>query len=53
LSEVRPRPPRKPRQRAQERLSPPAAKRTLPVGLLPATPAPMKRATHHFEEVPA
>ena len=58
LSEVRPRPPRKPRQRAQERLSAPATKRTpsanaLPVGLLPAPPAPSKRATPSFEELPA
>ena len=55
LSEVRPRPPRKPRQRAQERLSPPGAKRALPAGLLPlASAAPARRATaHHFEELPA
>ena len=55
LSEVRPRPPRKPRQRAQERLSPPGAKRALPAGLFPlASAAPARRATaHHFEELPA
>ena len=51
LSDVRPRPPRKPRQRAQERLSPPAAKTTLsksvlPAGLLPVpSAAPARRAT--------
>ena len=58
LSEVRPRPPRKPRQRAQERLTPPATKHApfasaLPAGLLPAPPAPRRRATAPYEEVPA
>ena len=41
LSEVRPRPPRKPRRRTQERLPQPAAKQPpLPVGLLPVRDAP-------------
>ncbi len=54
LSDVRPRAPRKPRQRAQERLSPPAAKRALPAGLLPVPPAPTKRATAaQYEELTA
>ena len=51
LSEVRPRAPRKPRQRAQERLSTPAAKQhPLPAGLLPALPAPQTRATARLPE---
>ena len=55
LSEVRPRAPRKPRQRSQERLSPPVTKATLtssvlPAGLLPAPPAPQPRATAHLPE---
>ena len=55
LSEVRPRAPRKPRQRAQERLSPPAAKgalrHSLSVGLLPVpSAAPARRATAHILE---
>jgi len=50
LSEVRPRAPRKPRQRAQERLSQPAPKpalaaSALPAGLLSVPPAPNRRAT--------
>ena len=44
LSEVRPRPPRKPRRRVRERLPLPAAKQTpLPAGLLPATDPPSPR----------
>lgn len=44
LSEVRPRPPRKPRRRTQERLPLPAAKHSpLPAGLLPANDAPRPR----------
>ncbi len=43
LSEVRPRPPRRPRRRVQERLPLPAAKvPPLPAGLLPAPPEPRK-----------
>ena len=59
LSEVRPRAPRKPRQRAQERLSRPATKparaqSALPAGLLPVPPAPPRRATaRQAEELPA
>ena len=47
LSEVRPRPPRKPRRRVRERLPMPAAKQSpLPAGLLPddATPRPRTSA---------
>ena len=44
LSEVRPRPPRKPRRRARERLPQPAAKQPpLPAGLLPDNAAPQPR----------
>ena len=63
LSEVRPRAPRKPRQRAQERLSPPATMHAhsasvLPAGLLPVPPALAKRTARHAtsrhpEELPA
>jgi threonine dehydratase len=59
LSDVRPRTPRKPRQRAQERLSTPAAKpalpaSALPVGLLPTPSAlPKREPVHHPEELHA
>lgn len=59
LSEVRPRPPRKPRQRAQERLTPPATKpalpaSALPAGLLPVLPAaPTRATTRQAEELHA
>jgi threonine dehydratase len=59
LSDVRPRPPRKPRQRAQERLTPPATKpalpaRALPAGLLPVLPAaPTRATTRQAEELHA
>jgi threonine dehydratase len=59
LSDVRPRPPRKPRQRAQERLTPPATKpalqaSALPAGLLPVLPAaPTRATTRHAEELHA
>jgi threonine dehydratase len=44
LSEVRPRPPRKPRRRVRERLPLPAAKQPpLPAGLFPASDAPSPR----------
>jgi len=44
LSEVRPRPPRKPRRRARERLPLPAARQpSLPAGLLPDSNAPQPR----------
>ena len=46
LSEVRPRPPRKPRRRARERLPQPAATRDpLPAGLLPSRDAAPPRPT--------
>ena len=59
LQDVRPRPPRKPRQRKQDRLTPPAATHTaLPAGLLPALATAthsMPRTAHitRKEELPA
>jgi len=58
LQDVRPRPPRKPRQRKQERLMPPAAlPSALPAGLLSslshALPTPRKPRVSRTEELPA
>ena len=58
LQDVRPRPPRKPRQRKQERLiSPASVPSALPAGLLPVLsqphPAPRKARAPHREELPA
>ncbi|HRA57891.1 MAG TPA: threonine/serine dehydratase, partial [Thermomonas sp.] len=58
LQDVRPRPPRKPRQRKQERLMPPAAlPSALPAGLLSSLshtlPTPRKPRVSRTEELPA